>query len=89
MLGAAATVIGDPGLGIPEEDLTLSGEAFADLGNGANGPVSIVVNACNPEEPFCSDGTQVELTGEPEGCGRRDTALRLRSGVSRFASCGT
>ena len=65
VLGAAETVNGVPGTPIdPAADLTVTG-ASADLGNGANGPVSIVVDACGTDSPGtpCSDGTQVELTG--------------------------
>ncbi len=63
VLGAAASVVGTPGTGIPTSALTVPG-ASADLGNGANGPVSIVVNACDEQESApCSNGTQVELTG--------------------------
>jgi hypothetical protein len=59
------TVNGTPGVAIPPELLTVSG-AQADLGNGANGPVSIVVSACASDQTDtapCSAGTQVELTG--------------------------
>ncbi len=64
VLGAAATVTGTPGTGIPTSALTVPG-ASADLGNGANGPVSIVVNACSDQAGApCSNGTQVELTGD-------------------------
>jgi hypothetical protein len=59
------TVIGRPGVAIPPELLTVSG-AQADLGNGANGPVSLVVSACASDQTDtapCSSGTQIELTG--------------------------
>jgi hypothetical protein len=59
------TVNASPGVAIPPAQLTVSG-AQADLGNGANGPVSIVVSACAADQTVvapCSAGTQVELTG--------------------------
>ena len=59
------TVNGTPGVAIPPEQLTVSG-AQADLGNGANGPVSIVTSACAGDQTDaapCSAGTQIELTG--------------------------
>jgi hypothetical protein len=59
------TVIATPGIAIPPAQLTVSG-AQADLRNGANGPVSIVVSACATDQTVvapCSAGTQVLLTG--------------------------
>jgi hypothetical protein len=59
------TVNATPGTAIPPAQLTVSG-AQADLRNGANGPVSIVVSACATDQTVvapCSAGTQVELTG--------------------------
>ena len=59
------TVTGTPGVAITPELLTVSG-AQADLGNGANGPVSLVVSACASDQTNtapCSSGTQIELTG--------------------------
>jgi hypothetical protein len=59
------TVTGTPGVAIPPELLTVSG-AQADLSNGANGPVSLVVSACASDQTDtapCSSGTQIELTG--------------------------
>lgn len=57
------TVIGTPGVAIPPSQLSVSG-AEADLRNGANGPVSIVVSACADQIAApCSSGTQIELTG--------------------------
>jgi hypothetical protein len=59
------TVNGTPGVAIPPAQLTVGG-AEADLGNGANGPVSIVASACAGDQTDaapCSAGTQIELTG--------------------------
>jgi hypothetical protein len=59
------TVNGTPGVAIPPAQLSVDG-AQADLGNGANGPVSIVVSACADDQTDaapCSAGTQIELTG--------------------------
>jgi hypothetical protein len=59
------TVNGTPFIAIPPSQLTVSG-AQADLGNGANGPVSIVASACAGDQTDaapCSAGTQIELTG--------------------------
>ena len=64
VLGDAATVVATPHVAIPVADLTVTG-ASADLGNGANGLVSLVVDSCGTDSPGtpCSGGTQVELTG--------------------------
>jgi hypothetical protein len=58
------TVNATPGQAIPPALLTVS-DAQADLGNGANGPVSIVTSACLTDQSVapCSAGTQIELTG--------------------------
>jgi hypothetical protein len=58
------TVTGTPGQAIPPALLTVD-DAQADLRNGANGPVSIVVSACANDDEVapCSSGTQIELTG--------------------------
>jgi hypothetical protein len=65
VFGDVATVIGTPGVAIPPAQLTVDG-AQADLGNGANGPVSLVVSACAPGDQTstatCSAGTEIELT---------------------------
>ncbi len=55
-----ASVVGQPGVKIPVADLTIAG-GQADLENGANGPVSLIVQACSTDEPFCSNGSELEL----------------------------
>jgi hypothetical protein len=56
------TVNATPGVAIPPAQLTVDG-AQADLRNGANGPVSLVVRACADQVAApCSAGTEIELT---------------------------
>jgi hypothetical protein len=65
VFGEVVTVNGTPGEAIEPEQLNVTGAA-ADLPNGANGPVSIVVSACGADQTQtapCSSGTQIELTG--------------------------
>ena len=64
VLGAAATVNGQPG---QAATLTVD-EAVAGLGAGANGPVSLVIQACTDQSgTTCSSGTEVSLSGSFKG----------------------
>lgn len=54
---------GTPGVPIDPSLLTVPGRATADLGNGANGTVSLLVSACGTDPTPCSAGTQVQLSG--------------------------
>ncbi len=54
---------GTPGVAIDPSLLNVPGRATADLGNGANGTVSLLVSACGTDPTPCSAGTQVQLSG--------------------------
>ncbi len=60
--GTCTTVVGVPGTKIPVADLTIPGAGQADLGSGANGPVSLTVQACTADAT-CTKGSELELLG--------------------------